>query len=1216
MKKTIGMLLCGAGAFCADAADFHWTGNAGDHLWSSAGNWADSGGTPKGLAPADGVTYSYNFTGCPDGYVVTQDVNVATRLMSVNSSDKVNRRTLTWVSAPGKKFSIPGTGDLYVETNTRLVLDCDMSSDSNSGTLTKRNPGILAFRLQKANATWRSLIVQVNAQQNEGTVELLEGGATPLMAMTLSGAATVLNEHDGTVLAGLGVSPDDAGVRPIGRALTTGKSLTVGTNADADGADLLPVPVFASGGRLTVGSERTVEARSLTVGGTLELRRGDWRIADPPLTAIRWTFEDAADPLKDSVGSGWRMLTPLGLPELVEDEVRGQAIRLSNGRYFMGPDENAGLAGLKYQSASSPFTVAFWLRPDAVCDKNAKLLFWGVCENNRSVALRFNEGKGFMFTTWGDIKKFDTKASPFDGNWHHVAVTYNGDNNIIVYFDGEQALWQGAGAFNPPNQNFYIGSVYGGWVTDGSNPYTGLLDDVLVAGYHLGEEQIAELYERGLEAFVEVSSVAVDGSGTLSLPDRDVTIGRLSGTGLLGGIEQRGAGGRTLTVGAETVGSGEYGATLRGGDMTLRKEGDGYVQVLGGAAANVTNLFVASGTLKVRRPLARQGTVVCYSFDDADAPFRDSGLAGLPLEVATGSPTTVADGVSGRAVRFLGDAYLSSGLNFKPANFPSGNDSYTLSLWIRPTAATCVNMASLVSWGSAAQRELVNLCFQSATRLKFSDGADPLYADNLPNLADGSWHHLAVVYDSERQSLMIYVDGVCRADRIGTVAKQDVQPGKAFQLARGKVDGKTYAGDMDEVRISDCAWSSEEVASAFALRNPPAADENELLPQPIARWTFDDEEKPGRDVSGNGHDLEANGSVVTEAGGLVAGRAARFGGGKGYFSLSSVPDDFPAGSHAVSVVCRLLPDDVQPAYSTVLAWGDVAAAGNGKLIKIGTRTGREGPRVMVGKAVFEGDYSKFDYYRSSVGTERQRWLTLTVVYSPSEETSGGVVRLYLDGRPVDSSANTQLDIQAMGFALGASTAGDARYEGLVDEVRIYDCLLSDGQVRRISEQLGGLAADSRVLVRTPSVSVAEGAVLDICADEEVGTVSGAGRINVSALASLTVSGANAFSGTFAGGGALVFAAGAVLHVDDAAALPLADLKGTVSLGKDVVIVTGLRSEQTLTLLKAGRFENAENLSTWRVMRDGRRRPAEFSLSADGRTLSVHVGRPGLMILIK
>ncbi len=51
MKKTIVALLAMAGM--AHAADYIWTGNAGDNKWGNSGNWA-VGGEPNGYYPQSG----------------------------------------------------------------------------------------------------------------------------------------------------------------------------------------------------------------------------------------------------------------------------------------------------------------------------------------------------------------------------------------------------------------------------------------------------------------------------------------------------------------------------------------------------------------------------------------------------------------------------------------------------------------------------------------------------------------------------------------------------------------------------------------------------------------------------------------------------------------------------------------------------------------------------------------------------------------------------------------------------------------------------------------------------------------------------------------------------------------------------------------------------------------------------------------------------------
>ena len=1215
----------------AVAADYHWTGAAGDHRWSTAGNWTDSDGNPK-AAPQDGVAYSYNFTNFADGEVVTQDINVVTSLFAVkNETGDKKERTITWVSASGKTFRLDGTSQIYGSRDVRLVLECDMSTDYSSGSITKINGGILVFKLKKANAASR-MITDICNQGLYSRTEFDEAGATPRMGVSVGGGSVFRNGKEGTQTSALYVGKVDDGIYSLGRVETPGKTLIVGSSyAGTSSTNALPIPVFAQDGTLEVRCERVLMGYSLPIGGTLRLDRGDYIVDEHPMTAIRWLFDSPDDPTQDFVGVGYRMLAPKGMPDVVADPVRGNVIKFAGGKYFKGPDADAGLFGLQCQRTNAAYGVAFWYKPDASCDKLAKLIFWGENVANKALALRLNVGnnpsKPFMVTPWGDNSEVSCDTDPFDGDWHHLAVTYDGKNTLFVYSDGKEVLKRtNLDNYYPRNKNFYIGSIYGGWVSEGQNPYTGLMDDVLVAGYQLLPENVTALYTDGLRRTIGVGSVAAVGSGKASLSaDRNASIGTLSGEGLSGGVEMRGEG-RTLEVGAdEASGEETFQARLFGGPSTLRKIGADYTQVLSGSAENVTNIDVKAGTLVVRRPLVRKGEIVNCSFDAADDLCHDSGAAGLVLTASGGTPVAVADGVSGGAIRFAGGTYLDSGTDGMPAGFPQLNDSYTISVWIRPTAETCAAKAPFVCWGKDDDRRLSYLRFESATELRFSNWGEDLPVTGLANLADGAWHHVVAVYDAVNTTKRVYVDGVLKAEKT-TVSVLNIPGNWPLHLAHGCVNETTYAGDLDEFRVINAAWTEQEVRDAYALKELPVESAENELPRPVAHWTFDDADDPGKDVSGHGVDLtwatgtDGESPVVSDVE-LTCGKAWCSGNEKGYFSLPTLPSSFPSGNKLVSIVCRCLPERAQQSdsYATLLTWGDAGGWGDGKLIKFGFDWGSGGFRYTIGGR--SGDPHMESTFRTQMGTTRQRWLTVALTYLPysgAKGVYGGFFCYYCDGKLVGRVEVAADDLASQDFAIGAMATGASHFRGLVDDVQIYDRTLSAREVRLISEKLATSdgAAAPKVLPCRPSVSVAQDALFAVAADETVGTVSGEGRVEIAEFGSLSVAGLADFCGSFGGAGTLVIPDGAVLTVDDVARLPLAAMSGTISLGANVTVNLAQKNSERVTLLTAeGGLVGGENLSTWNVCYP-RGKTGAVRLSADGKSVVLEPYRRGLMVIVR
>ena len=80
----------------------------------------------------------------------------------------------------------------------------------------------------------------------------------------------------------------------------------------------------------------------------------------------------------------------------------------------------------------------------------------------------------------------------WDGNWHHIAGTYNGCV-VKLYVDGAE-ISGGTGTtegIDYNNENFYIGSYGTGYY------FSGLIDEVKVFSRPLPDSEILEHYNPG-----------------------------------------------------------------------------------------------------------------------------------------------------------------------------------------------------------------------------------------------------------------------------------------------------------------------------------------------------------------------------------------------------------------------------------------------------------------------------------------------------------------------------------------------------------------------------------------------------------------------------------------------------------------------------------------------------------------------------------------------
>jgi hypothetical protein len=133
------------------------------------------------------------------------------------------------------------------------------------------------------------------------------------------------------------------------------------------------------------------------------------------------------------------------------------------------------------------FTVALWAKPDEL--ELGNQVFIG----NPQVGIGWifgTTGERLKFTTWS-VKDYISDGSILsNGQWTHLAVTMNGENDIQFYVDGSpfETLKPGVSPANYGVIDTFIGS-------DGADAYSyfGVLDEVHVYQGVLSPEEIAEL---------------------------------------------------------------------------------------------------------------------------------------------------------------------------------------------------------------------------------------------------------------------------------------------------------------------------------------------------------------------------------------------------------------------------------------------------------------------------------------------------------------------------------------------------------------------------------------------------------------------------------------------------------------------------------------------------------------------------------------------------
>jgi hypothetical protein len=180
------------------------------------------------------------------------------------------------------------------------------------------------------------------------------------------------------------------------------------------------------------------------------------------------------------------------------DAVLGGSTGYTNGEValafnFDGVDDYVlASAATNYNLGASPagMTIEFWTR--GTPNNNCGVLGW-----KNGVSLIEGGGNNGLYVNFvdtnGNSHALAPAANVFDGQWHHVAVTYDRVAGMAdVYKDGVMLVSQGIGSFQPQTTNdFYMGQVAG-------NAYfRGQLDEISLYGEPLSADDIAVIYAFG-----------------------------------------------------------------------------------------------------------------------------------------------------------------------------------------------------------------------------------------------------------------------------------------------------------------------------------------------------------------------------------------------------------------------------------------------------------------------------------------------------------------------------------------------------------------------------------------------------------------------------------------------------------------------------------------------------------------------------------------------
>jgi hypothetical protein len=377
--------------------------------------------------------------------------------------------------------------------------------------------------------------------------------------------------------------------------------------------------------------------------------------------------------------------------------------------------------------------------------------------------------------------------------------------------------------------------------------------------------------------------------------------------------------------------------------------------------------------------------------------------------------------------------------------FLSPSSAITASAWFRRIGTSGTQAQILASrWGLANSYALYYRDDTDQMALSVAGlSGSPVLA--TASIEDAQWHHAVGTYDGS--NLRLYLDGVLIGSPLPATGSI-TDNGEPLQIGY-EADGfgaSPFNGDIDEVRIYNRALSATEIAKLYGSGAVKFTTSSVNLQQGstlanglVGHWTFD-----GPDVTDKVYDRSGQNNHGYFIGGATSsakvigklGQALTFDGTGQHVNIADDP------SLAVSTI-------------TVSGWVKTRSYtdGGGSLLNRRTAGNVGGFTLETGIA---GVWNWYAYIGGQWRLQQTtNWATnqrqhMAVTYD------GSNMRTYRDGVEIGSPnaiAGSINDPSSPTVQIGKNITGSFYYDGILDDVRIYNRALSPTEVKQLY-QLG------------------------------------------------------------------------------------------------------------------------------------------------------------------
>jgi hypothetical protein len=428
-----------------------------------------------------------------------------------------------------------------------------------------------------------------------------------------------------------------------------------------------------------------------------------------------------------------------------------------------------------------------------------------------------------------------------------------------------------------------------------------------------------------------------------------------------------------------------------------------------GATSGMSNEI--AGTV----PVALSGPVAAFGFEEGAGAVAADGSPNANHATLAGARWT-SSGRFGRGMAFDG---IDDRLTIGDATSIDLTRGMTLEAWVRP--------ATLTGWRTVMMKEGAGALAYAlyardnaprpAAYARLSGQTSTQAASGTTELPLNAWTHLAATYDNA--TLRVYINGteIGRQPLTGSM----VTTTGALRIGGNGLWGEYFDGILDEVRIYNRALTAVEIQADMGLPVTSGL---------VAAYGFDEGSgTSASDASGKGHTAAITGASWAAQGRF--GTALQFDGADDRVSV--------ADSNALDVASRF----------TLEAWVNPTVLTGWRTVML-----KESPDGLAYALYANDNAPKPAAYARIAGEGASRttsgpsplpvntWTHLAATYD------GTTLRMFVNGAQAGSVPATGTLLQTTNpLSIGGNLVWGEYFEGLIDEVRIYNRALTAAEIQ-------------------------------------------------------------------------------------------------------------------------------------------------------------------------